>query len=71
MSDERNLTEGDVEAIVMELKTQLLKDFQLEVGRGLLGWAYKAMWLLLLAAAVYGIAGDRQFLTSMAAATKG
>lgn len=70
MSGERNLTEADVEAIVTELKSQIVNDFQLEVGRGLLGWVKKALFWLLLLAAVYGIAGDRQFLQSLPSLTK-
>ena len=57
MSDDRNLTDTDVEAIVAELKRQLVADFQLEVGKGLLGWVKKIFWWLLLLAAVYGMAG--------------
>jgi len=57
MSDERILSDEDVQAIVAELKKQLLADFQLEVGKGLLGWVKKIFWWLLLIAAVYGMAG--------------
>lgn len=56
MSDDRNLTDTDVEAIVAELKRQLVADFQLEVGKGMLGWVKKVFWWLLLIAAVYGMA---------------
>lgn len=52
--DERTLTEDDVKAIVSELKSQLVKDFQIEVGKGVLGWVRRAAVLLLILLAVYG-----------------
>lgn len=52
----RLLTDEDVSAIVTELKTQLVKDFQIEVGKGVLGWVKRAAILLLILAAVYGFA---------------
>lgn len=62
--NKRNLTERDVEAIVGELKRQLLADFQIEVGRGVLSWAKRAFWLLLLVLAVYGISSDKDFINA-------
>jgi hypothetical protein len=61
MDLDRSLTEADVKAIVSELKTQLVKDFQLEVGKGVLGWVKKALILLLILAALYGISGTQWF----------
>ena len=62
--DNRNLTTADVTAIVTELKAQLLKDFQLEVARGVMIWVKKAFVVLLLILAVQGFTGDRTFLQS-------
>ena len=67
MEPERNLTDDDVDAIVSELKRQLVRDFYGEVGRGVWGWVSKAFWALMLIAAVYGIASDKGFIQSMAA----
>lgn len=58
---DRLLTDDDVKAIVSELKAQLVKDFQIEVGKGVLGWVKKALILLVLLAALYGIAGTSWF----------
>lgn len=52
---ERNLTEADVDAIVAKLKSQLMNDFQLSVGKGLLGWLWTWFWRLLIIAALYGV----------------
>ena len=58
--DDRLLTDADVKAIADELKKGLLKDFQLEVGRGVIYWAKRLAVLILLLLAVYGmIGGDR------------
>lgn len=54
MSEERSLTDDDVKAIVAELKTQLVHDFQMEVGKGVLSWVKRAAILLLILAAIYG-----------------
>jgi hypothetical protein len=64
----RNLTDGDVEAIVVELKQQLVSDFYGEVGRGIWGWVKKALWVLLFILALQGIAGDRSALDTFARA---
>lgn len=53
---DRNLTEGDVDAIVAKLKSQLMNDFQMSVGKGLLGWLWTWFWRLLILAALYGLA---------------
>lgn len=57
----RLLTDEDVSAIVTELKAQLVKDFQVEVGKGVLGWVKKALVLLLILAALYGVSGTSWF----------
>ena len=62
---DRNLTDGDVEAIVAELKSQLVKDFYGEVGRGVWGWVKKVVWMLLLLMAVYGMASEKGFVHPM------
>ena len=64
---ERHLADEDVKAIVAELKSQLLKDFQLEVGRGVWGWVKKAAVLILLLLAVQGILTDKNFVQSVLA----
>lgn len=58
---DRSLTDEDVKAIVSELKTQLMQDFQIEVGKGVLGWVKKALFWLLLLAAVAGAFGSGWF----------
>lgn len=61
LDQDRSLTEADVKAIVSELKTQLVQDFQIEVGKGVLGWVKKALFYLLLLAAVAGAFGSGWF----------
>lgn len=61
MDVDRLLTDDDVKAIVSELKAQLVKDFQVEVGKGVLGWVKKALVLLLILAALYGVSGTGWF----------
>jgi hypothetical protein len=65
--DDRNLTAADVSAIVTELKTQLVKDFRLEVGRGVLDLVKKALLVLLLFLALQGMAGDKSFINQITA----
>lgn len=65
MSEDRNLTDGDVEAIVAELKEQLVTDFYGEVGRGIWAWVKKALFVLLFVLALQGIAGDRTFMNQL------
>jgi hypothetical protein len=56
---ERTLTDADVAEIVAKFKESLLKDLQLEAGKGLLFWARKAFWGVMIALALYGVFGDR------------
>lgn len=65
--DDRNLTAADVSAIVTELKLQLVKDFRLEVGRGVLDLVKKAALVLLLFLALQGMAGDKSFINQLSA----
>ena len=67
MSDDRNLTDADVEAIVAELKEQLVTDFYGGVGRGIWGWVKKALFVLLFLLALQGIAGDRSWINQVLA----
>ena len=67
MEQDRNLTDADVEAIVMELKTQLVTDFYGEIGKGVWGLFKKALLPLLLILAVYGISQDKSFLQAVTA----
>lgn len=62
MTEERKLTDADVEAIVTELKAQLVEDFEREVGRGFWAWIKKALFLVLLLLAVQGMMGDKAWL---------
>jgi hypothetical protein len=55
--DQRTLTEADVKAIVDELEKRAAQRFQINVGRGVLGLAWKALLLLLVWLAAYGAAG--------------
>lgn len=57
--ENRNLTDEDVNAIVAQIKSELIDDFYGEVGRGVWGWAKRAFWSILLILAVYGMAQDK------------
>ena len=48
MSDDRNLTDKDVEAIIDGLKDKLMTDFYGEVGKGFWSWIKKAVFLSLI-----------------------
>ncbi|WP_408590099.1 hypothetical protein [Novosphingobium sp.] len=63
--DNRLLSDSDVNAIVTQLKAQLLSDFQVNVGKGVLDWIKKAVLVLLFALALKGISGDRAVLEAM------
>lgn len=66
---ERNLTDADVAAIVEKLKGELVADFYGEVGKGVWDWAKRLFLGLLLILAVYGMAGDKTLLHSIANGT--
>lgn len=70
MSDDRNLTDKDVDAIVEGLKKSLMTDFYGEVGKGFWGWIKKAAFVLLLILALQGMQGDRSFLSQVLAHQK-
>jgi hypothetical protein len=57
MSEERTLTDGDVKAIVDELERRATQRFQINIGRGVLGLAWKAGLYLAIWLAAYGAAG--------------
>jgi len=63
----RTLTDADARAIATELKKQLLADFHLEVGKGVVYWIKRAVVVLLLLLALYGALGDRPFLHQLIA----
>lgn len=67
MSDDRNLTDKDVEAIVDSLKEKLVTDFYGEVGKGLWAWVKKALFVLLFILALQGIQDDRSFISQILA----
>lgn len=64
MSDDapRNLTDADiaalghaiVEPVAALIKAQLVEDFQLEIGRGVIAWARRAIFGILFALAIWG-----------------
>lgn len=58
MSDPRNLTDADVEAIVAKLKNELVEDFYGDLGRGVWAFVKKALIGLLLLLAIYGVASS-------------
>jgi len=55
--DTRTLTEGDVKAIVDELEKRASQRFQINIGRGVIGLAWKAFIYLCIWLAAYGAAG--------------
>lgn len=59
--DERTITDADVDAIVARLEQRAAQRFQINVGRGVLGLAWKAMILLLIFLAGYGVSGKLPF----------
>ena len=61
MSDDRKLTDEDTIAVATELKRQLVQDFRLEVGMGVLALAKKALIWLLLILAIYGVTSGKPF----------
>lgn len=67
MSDDRNLTDRDAEAIASELKKQIMQDFKVEVGAGVLVLVKKSLIWILLLLAIYGITHSGTFYASMVA----
>ena len=66
MTDGRKLSDADVRAIANELKAGLLKDFQMEVGKGVIFWAKRVTVLLLIILALYGVlGGDKSLLAQL------
>lgn len=55
--DSRTLTEADVKAIVDELERRATQRFQLNVGRGVIGLAWKTGLYLAIWLAAYGAGG--------------
>jgi hypothetical protein len=51
---ERNLTDGDVDAIVAALTNKVKQEFYADLGRGVWSVAWKAVVGLLIALAAYG-----------------
>lgn len=51
----RNITDADANAIAGALKRQILADFKVEVGTGVLALARKAIIYILLLLAIYGV----------------
>ena len=62
--DDRTLSDGDVKAIVDELERRAAQRFQINIGRGVLGLAWKAGLYLVIWLAAYGAAGGfRKFFS--------
>lgn len=57
MADNRNLTDEDVQAIAAEIERSITQRFQLNVGKGVLRFVWRAMVYLIIALAAYGAAG--------------
>jgi hypothetical protein len=53
----RTLTEADVKAIVDEIERRTAQRFQLNIGKGVLGLAWRSSFYLILWIAAYGAAG--------------
>jgi hypothetical protein len=64
VSEERNLSDGDVKAIVDALETRMATSFKQKVGEGFLGMVWKGlftamMFLAAFGAMKYGIGGQQ------------
>ncbi|WP_175725451.1 hypothetical protein [Burkholderia ambifaria] len=53
----RTLTEDDVKAIAEQIESGITHRFQLNVGRGILGLAWRVFMYALVAVAAYGAGG--------------
>jgi hypothetical protein len=53
----RTLTEDDVKAIAAQIESGITQRFQLNVGRGILGLAWRVFVYALVAVAAYGAGG--------------
>lgn len=53
----RTLTEDDVKAIAEQIESGITQRFQLNVGRGILGLAWRFFMYALVAVAAYGAGG--------------
>lgn len=53
----RTLTEDDVKAIAEQIENGITQRFQLNVGRGVLGLAWRVFLYALIATAAYGAGG--------------
>jgi hypothetical protein len=59
----RTLTEDDVKAIAAQIESGITQRFQLNVGRGVLGLAWRVFMYALVALAAYGAGGGfKKFL---------
>ncbi len=63
MDDKRTLTEADVKAIAEQIENGITQRFQLNVGRGVLRFAWKVVLYALICLAAYGAGGGfKKFL---------
>jgi hypothetical protein len=67
MSDDepRNLTNADAREIAVQLKKQIMEDFKLEVGAGILALVKKALFYILLMLAIYGVTQNQGFFANI------
>ena len=65
MTDDRNLTDQDVEAIAMRLKEAIVEDFKLDVGNTVVSWFKKTAIAVLIALAIHGAGVDKAALQHM------
>ncbi|WP_124861873.1 hypothetical protein [Burkholderia anthina] len=54
MEDNRTLTDADVRAIAAQIESGITQRFQVNVGRGVLGLAWRVFMYALVALAAYG-----------------
>jgi hypothetical protein len=57
MDDKRTLTDADVSAIATQIEQTFMRQFQLNVGRGVLGMVWRMFVYALVAIAAYGAGG--------------
>ena len=59
MSNERTLTDADVEAIALKVKDLIMRDLQLETGKTVWTWIKRVVIAMLVYAALVGAGVDK------------
>jgi hypothetical protein len=54
VSEERNLTEADADAVAAALEARLVKRFYLNLGMGVWGLVWKSLLIVIVGLAAYG-----------------